>query len=140
MDNQQNSPIVPERSKVLDVVYMVVLLGVIAYLIYVYAVAFDNYSEEELMTQSYYFVPALLFSIVGLFTVRSPKSIVYAVGAAVGCWISFFRGHVWAVGAVKDICVKSACGNFLNIKSSAVRIADAGMRMEFFAVKSVREN
>ncbi|MEK7673418.1 MAG: hypothetical protein AAB373_06060 [Patescibacteria group bacterium] len=87
MDLNQNVPIVPERSKVLDVIYMLVFLGVIGYGIYVYGMNFDKYSEEELMQMSgkYYIGPAFLFSIVGLFTVKSEKSLLYAfLGAAVG--------------------------------------------------------
>lgn len=91
---QENSPVVPERSKIFDIIYMLVFVVLLGYCVYVFALNFDNYTEEQLIGMSYYMVPAFFFSVVGLIAVRSTKSIVWALIAAVvsgGLLFAFYK-------------------------------------------------
>lgn len=72
---------------VFDVLYLVIFLGLIAYAVFVYLKHGESISNEELVRLSHYYIPAFFFSLVGIMTVRSNKSLVYAFAALV---VSFF--------------------------------------------------
>lgn len=76
----------------LKILYILALVGTLGFMVYL-GINFDNYSEEELMESSYYFVPGLGFSLIGLLSNRSSKSIIYAliggVAAFVLLWVFF---------------------------------------------------
>lgn len=81
----------------LMVVYLLAMAAAIAYVVYFYGITFDDRSEEELVTGAYYFAPALIFSIIGLITNKTAKSVLYALCGAVAAavlLVVFFQG-IW---------------------------------------------
>ena len=77
--------------------YILILVGVVGYLIYVFGVAFDDYSEAQLMTLSYVFVPATAFSVTGLITLKKEKNLMYSLiaGLASAVLLFIFFGVLW---------------------------------------------
>lgn len=91
---EENKQFQQRERDVFDVIYLVVLLAVIGYAIYIFGFKFDDYSEEELIKTSYYFAPGLLFSLTGMLTVKTERSIVYAIiagAASFGLLLAFFN-------------------------------------------------
>jgi hypothetical protein len=95
MDNPKVTPY--ESVGTSPIPYYLVLTGVIIAVIYFYGITFDDYTETELVRFSYYFVPAFAFSIVGLITRKSEKSLLYAVISAVisGIFLFGFFEGIW---------------------------------------------
>ena len=78
-------------------VYEAILAITFIFLVYTYGVRFDGHSESELITMSYFWVPALAFSIVGLITLKKEENIKYSISAgigALGLLIMFFEA-IW---------------------------------------------
>lgn len=77
--------------------YSLVLLASLVFVVYVYGIDFDNNTETDLVNYSYAFVPAIVFSIVGLTTSKIKFSILIALGSGVGALallFAFFQG-IW---------------------------------------------
>ena len=84
VDPRKNPGIVEESgSPFLVPFYTLALAGVIAYIVFIYGLHFDDFSETELVQKSYYFMPALIFSLVGFVTRKKKKSLIYAIVAGV---------------------------------------------------------
>lgn len=86
-------------ESIFDVLYLIILLGLIIYGGYVFLVDRQNYTQQELILESYYFVPAFLFALVGIMTVRSNRSLIYALSALVIGFllVIFFYQAIWPV-------------------------------------------
>jgi hypothetical protein len=69
----------PERANPLFVVLYLLVLAVVLFYVGYLVLHFDAFGEQELVDISYYFVPAIIFSIIGIMTVRSGRSVIYAL-------------------------------------------------------------
>lgn len=70
--------------------YILILIAVLGFLVYVFWVAFDNFSEAQLITSSYILVPAVFFSLAGLITIHPEKNLRYALISAVSGAVLLF--------------------------------------------------
>lgn len=101
MDNQpQSLEPTDELHKRIFYVYVVLLVGWFVYFTVKYMANFDNFSEDQLIEESNYFLPPLIGPFVGLITavVSSAKaSIIAAIIAAALTYIllPFFYELFW---------------------------------------------
>ncbi|MBT7736684.1 hypothetical protein HN709_03265, partial [Candidatus Peregrinibacteria bacterium] len=58
--------------------------------VYIYGFNFNNFSEDELVKESYYFLPVGIASIVGIKFAHSAKSLLYFVLTGVGTLVALF--------------------------------------------------
>lgn len=86
---QNYAPIVPDSSGALKAIYIIAFIGLIAYLWYL-GINFENFSEDELVQKSYYFVPGFGFAIVGFVTSKNEKSLFYALGGGIASLVLLF--------------------------------------------------
>lgn len=95
MNNINPNPYISSETS--PVLYYIVLTATIIAAIYLYGIKFDNYTETELVNFSYYFVPAFVFSIIGLITKKYGKSLLYAIAGAIVSVIilGIFFGLIW---------------------------------------------
>ena len=86
-------------DSVFDILYMVIMLGLIAYGVYVFLINKHLYSHEELITISYFFIPAFVFSATGIAMVKSDRSLLYAfIGLVISFLLTvFFYQAIWPI-------------------------------------------
>lgn len=74
-------------ESVFDFLYLVILLGLVAYGVYVFIHDRGNYHADELIRLSYYYIPAFVFALVGIMKVRSDRSLIYAILSSVVAFV-----------------------------------------------------
>ena len=83
-------------ESVFDSLYLIifaVLLFFVGYII----VNFNSYTSADHIRTAYYFIPAFAFSIVGILTVKSTRSLLYALSALIVAFLLtiFFFQAIW---------------------------------------------
>jgi hypothetical protein len=107
---EENKPEVPEpqaeskaESKraftlesIFDSLYLLIFAVLIVYTGYVFY-AWADYSEDDFIQISYYYIPIFFFSIFGIMSVRRPRSLVIAIVAAIVSFVLlvFFYQAIW---------------------------------------------
>lgn len=79
-----------ESSPLLKPLYAIILIVVAAFLIPMYGLNFDNYSETELVNYSFIWVPFVAFSLVGLATTRKEHTLLLALSGAAASFVLLF--------------------------------------------------
>lgn len=66
-------------ESIFDSLYLIILLILIIFGFYVYIWDRTAFPMDELIRISYYYIPGFVFSAVGVATVKSDKSLLYAL-------------------------------------------------------------
>ncbi len=64
------------------ILYLLVFVGMVLYMGFLYGWSFESYSWENITNLKGHLIPAFMFGLAGIMTVRSKKSFVYAICAA----------------------------------------------------------
>ncbi len=79
------------------VIYGILIIIWAVYFAVKYLINFDDYSEEQLMIESYTFIPPLAGIVFGVLTIWSHKSLIIAVIGGVLTWLlmPYFFEWIW---------------------------------------------
>ncbi|MDA1060444.1 MAG: hypothetical protein O3B47_01485 [bacterium] len=81
----------------LFIVYGVLIIVWVAYFGFKYLLNFDDYSEEQLVKESFTFIPPLGGIIFGVLSIWSHKSLIIAIMGGVLTWLlmPYFYEWIW---------------------------------------------